>query len=546
MGIQKDVAKFNVGGRIFETTATTLAKAGRDSFFGALFDDNWDLQQQQNNQQEIFIDRNPECFAVLLDLLRTDYLDIPDNVPRKLLYKEAMFYGLMDHVRSANCNIKFNVGGRIFETTAKTLAKAGRDSVLGALIFDDNDNWDLITDRDPDCFAVLLNLLRTGDLYIPDNVPERLLYREAIFYGLVDHVRSAMWDPLDGNRLKLSKSQSVTRYGAATRTAIRAGQAGGCCVADGRMVRVFDGMLEEQPPINLDYQDVNDMGWINAENVLVSACEGPREGEGGIGLFSSSTGDLKHKFNVVHDNQVKGYTGGGLSFSPDYKIFASCKGKIYNEYGIGVWDQITGKQIDFFYETSLRPRRSLGDAGKLQWLNGSNCLLVSTFFLEDTCYMSLLDFRQKKTVWSWSDITENNERRVRDVIAIEECNSVCAVNKSEDLGFLDLRTGAGRMRWRRMEKWTSTSKACYPKLALHNGQLFLSMHDSISVYCGPHWVLTSRLRTSNGGLVCDFSIGGDRLFVLHGRENTFDVWETPPLLRRAGHGLIDDCSGLSI
>ncbi|GMP35800.1 hypothetical protein CsSME_00008119 [Camellia sinensis var. sinensis] len=67
MGIQKDTVKFNVGGKIFETTATTLANAGRNSLFGAMFDENWNLQT--HNFDEYFIDRNPDCFAVLLDLL---------------------------------------------------------------------------------------------------------------------------------------------------------------------------------------------------------------------------------------------------------------------------------------------------------------------------------------------------------------------------------------------------------------------------------------------------------------------------------------------
>ncbi|KAI3951446.1 hypothetical protein MKW92_017593 [Papaver armeniacum] len=55
------------------------------------------------------------------------------------------------------------------------------------------------------------------------------------------------------------------------------------------------------------------------------------------------------------------------------------------------------------------------------------------------------------------------------------------------------------------------------------------MDDEISVYYHglDQWVLTSSLGRGQGGSIRDFSIGGDRLFALHGEENVFDVWETP-------------------
>ncbi|KAK3019731.1 hypothetical protein RJ639_004465 [Escallonia herrerae] len=434
--------------------------------------------------------------------------------------------------------VRLNVGGKIFETTATTLAIAGRNSFFGAMFDED---WNLqpgsptdhLIDRNPDCFAVLLDLLRTGELYIPSNIPEKLLYREALFYGLLDHVRSAKWGPFDGNRLRLSRS--ITGRAPGDGTAIRAGPDGGCCVAHGSMVHVYDWMLDEHPAINLDYQRVNDAGWIDSDSIVISACERVGRGDGGMGLFSASTGELRYKFNVTHDDQVKSYTAGALSFSSDDKIFSSCKGRS-NEYGIGVWDQTTGKQIDFFYEP---PAWSLGDADKLQWLHGTNCLLVATLFpRKDNCYISLLDFREKKMVWSWSDIGAPvfdegllDERRVRDAIAMEDTSSICVVNEYEDLGFMDLRSTGGSVRWSsrsRLMKGKMPDEPCYPKLALHEGQLFSSMNDSISVFCGPDWVLTSRLRRSYGGSICDFSIGGDRLFALHSEENVFDIWETPP------------------
>ncbi|KAM5548193.1 BTB/POZ domain-containing protein [Rosa sericea] len=433
--------------------------------------------------------------------------------------------------------VRFNVGGRIFETTATTLANAGRNSLFGAMFddswnlqqLDNNNSNDYFIDRNPDCFAVLLDLLRTNELCVPTNMSEKLLYREAVYYGLLDHVRSAKWGPFDGNRLWLSRT--VAGQAPGDGTAIRAGPDGGCCVAHGCMVHVYDWMLDEHPTINLDYQRVNDVGWLDSENIVVSVCERLGRGDGGMGLFSSSSGELRDKFQVSHENQVKSFTAGALSFSSDYKIFSSCKGRS-NEYGIGVWDQITGKQTDFFYEPF---GWSLGDADKLQWLNGSNCLLVATLFpRKDNCYISLLDFREKKMVWSWSDMGAPimvDEKRVRDAIAMEESNSICVVNEYEDLGFIDIRNSGGSVRWSsrsKLMKGKMPDEPCYPKLALHEGQLFSSMNDSISVFCGPDWVLTSRLRRSYGGSICDFSIGGDRLFALHSEENVFDIWETPP------------------
>ncbi|KAL0427781.1 UNVERIFIED_CONTAM: BTB/POZ domain-containing protein [Sesamum latifolium] len=386
--------------------------------------------------------------------------------------------------------VRFNVGCRVFETTATTLANAGRNSLFGAMF---DENWDLrsnagttttehFIDRNPDCFAVLLDLLRTGELYIPSNVPEKLLYREALFYGLLDHVRAAKWGPFDGNMLRLARS--VRGLAPGDGTAIRAGPDGGCCVAHGSMVHVYDWMLEEHPPISLDYQRVNDAIWVDADNIVISACERLGRDEGGIGLFSSLTGELRYKFRVMHENQVKSYTGGALSFNSDYKLFSSCKGRS-NEYGIGLWDQVTGKQVDFFYEPA---GWSLGEADKLQWLHGTNCLLVATLFpRKDNCYISLLDFRDKSMVWLWSDIGAplTDERRVRDAIAMEETHSVCVVNEYEDLGFMDLRRPVGSVRWSsrsRLMKGKMVDEPCYPKLALHEGQLFSSMNDSISVF----------------------------------------------------------------
>ncbi|RZC82447.1 hypothetical protein C5167_045227 [Papaver somniferum] len=268
--------------------------------------------------------------------------------------------------------VRFNVGGKIFETTATTLASAAEGSSMFGAMFDDEWNFrprevneEYFIDRDPEYFSVLLNLLRTGELYVPPHIPDKLFYREALYYGLIDNVRTARFCEFDGNRLKLTSSVKGQEFGNCT--AIRASPDGGCAVAHDRIVRLYDWMLEEYPTINLNYEKVNDICWIDLEIVVLSACKRSGREDSGIGLFSSSRGDLKHTFQLNHENQVKSFTAGALCCNSDGKVFAACSGTGVN--GIGVWDQVTGKQTGFFDRTVYEP---LCDANRIQCLDGNN------------------------------------------------------------------------------------------------------------------------------------------------------------------------------
>ncbi|KAM3321398.1 BTB/POZ domain-containing protein like [Capsicum chacoense] len=211
--------------------------------------------------------------------------------------------------------VELNVGGRIFETTATTLGIAGEKSFFRAMF---DENWNLhsdsaitehFIDRDPDYFAVLLSLLRTGELYIPPKIDKRLLYREA---------RSAK--------------------------IVQASPSGGCCVAHGGVVRVYDWMLEEHPIIHTEHHNVNDVCWVDSESIVVSSDE--KIASGGLGLVNASTGESKYKFQVT--DELTGYKAGALGVSSNDKLFASCTDSSSRKHVIGVWDQVTGTLMNFF------------------------------------------------------------------------------------------------------------------------------------------------------------------------------------------------------
>eukprot|EP00250_Pteridium_aquilinum_P029715 c40000_g1_i1 orf=224-1585(+) len=444
-------------------------------------------------------------------------------------------------MRMAQDIIRLNVGGKPFITSSTTLANAGSDSMFSAMI---GDGWssmppssssieDLFIDRNPEYFSILLDLLRTGELHIPPHMSEKALHREAIYYGILDHVRAAKWGPLDGNRLECATS--ICGHAIGDAIAVRGAQDGGCCVAHGPMVHVYDWTLELHSPLTLDYVNVNDLGFLNPQRVLICTCE-RGEKAGGMALFNVKTGKLEHKYQVCHNGQAKNFTAGALA-SSDVELFASCRGRA-NERGIGCWDQITGDLMDFFYEGPSWP---LGDACKLQWLPNSKLLMVAVLYpRSDESFVGLLDMRSKSIVWSWAEADLESslvvdEKVALDAIAMEDCSTVCVVNQYDNLGFIDMRNGNQGVRWRdryQPGKVSESEEKCFSKLAVWGSQLFASKNDSVYVFCTPdhdaaRCVQTAKLRKIDGGAIADIAVGGDRLFVLHNEEDVFDVWQTP-------------------
>ncbi|XP_037462449.1 BTB/POZ domain-containing protein At2g24240-like [Triticum dicoccoides] len=381
--------------------------------------------------------------------------------------------------QSTTGRIRLNVGGQVLETTADILTGAGEGTMLGAML---EPCWNAgaaggvpehFIDRDPVCFASLLDMLRTGELHAPAGVPDRVLFREASYYGLLDRVRAARIGEFDLDRARLVTSVPPGRAPMA-RPAVRASPDGGCCVTHGPVVRVYNWMLEEPLPI----------------------CLTPTE--------------------------------------PQTKVFASCNSRDSGYYGIGVWDCITGEHTDSFLNQNLDC--ALGTASKLQWLSSTNALMVIKACSPEDSWSSssitLVYFRDMSVVWSWCSGTQNKDhRRVADAVVMEDERSVCLISQNHDLGFLDIRCeSSGLQPW----PWTPQSKVtaptCYPKLAVHSGLLLASKDDTISVYGGPnHDHLRLALRGSQGGgAIADFSVGGDRLFAVHHEDNVLDVWATLP------------------
>jgi hypothetical protein len=85
--------KLNVGGKIFETYASTLRKHP-NTLLGAMFHPR-NAQLLKNSKDEnghIFFDRNPRVFEVILDFYRTGKLIRTPDIPLELLKEELDFF----------------------------------------------------------------------------------------------------------------------------------------------------------------------------------------------------------------------------------------------------------------------------------------------------------------------------------------------------------------------------------------------------------------------------------------------------------------------
>ncbi|GMY25465.1 BTB/POZ domain-containing protein At3g09030 [Fagus crenata] len=91
-----DRIKLNVGGKLFETTLSTIRSGGADSLLAAL------SNRTTNDPNPVFIDRDPEIFSVLLSLLRSNRLPSTSRrFSKQELADEAVYYGIESHLKSA-------------------------------------------------------------------------------------------------------------------------------------------------------------------------------------------------------------------------------------------------------------------------------------------------------------------------------------------------------------------------------------------------------------------------------------------------------------
>ena len=87
--------KFYVGGKIFET-ARTLIDQHEDTMLARLVSDTW----QEDPHKPVFIDRNGDIFALVLDYLRYGSIVLPITISKEMFIRDLDFYGIVPDGRA--------------------------------------------------------------------------------------------------------------------------------------------------------------------------------------------------------------------------------------------------------------------------------------------------------------------------------------------------------------------------------------------------------------------------------------------------------------
>ena len=82
--------KFNVGGKLFETSRS-LVDQHDDTMLARLVSDTW----QEDPTKPIFIDRNGDIFAQVLDYLRYGSVVLPDKIVKDMFLRDLDYYGII-------------------------------------------------------------------------------------------------------------------------------------------------------------------------------------------------------------------------------------------------------------------------------------------------------------------------------------------------------------------------------------------------------------------------------------------------------------------
>ncbi|KAL3692310.1 hypothetical protein R1sor_005961 [Riccia sorocarpa] len=450
--------------------------------------------------------------------------------------------------------VKLNVGGRVFETYLETLTGAGKGSHLVKTVSSAPENSEVFFDRDPETFAILLNLLRNGAIdEVYDSSTINRLVKEARFYGLLDLLQEVLRpNSLDG--IDVEKIKPIIPNGVDFPSALAPGSDSSLWVGHGSKVTVYDWAQRKGQTTVTELSTIKSLHRISPTHAAVGADDFP-----GLHIYDFMRGVHSKSLTWVDNTDPRVY-------SPVVRAVTSSETQIFASFE-------SGQKLDNViliidkerYDIQTELARQNGNTGhskaatSLQWLPEKNLLLVGASHggaFGYSGYIRLWDIRTDKQVWDWEEPNYKNPRVEQrdvfaDMVASEEISGIFKVSISSGaIAMADLRHLDATDPWLTLAETNPDLEAVEGgediKLLTYNKQLYVSRGASLEVWSEvpladsfkdlnekEYWETSFRRnyvdhRRHMADPIIQLAAGGDRLFAARKEQQAVEIWETRP------------------
>ncbi|KAL0920526.1 hypothetical protein M5K25_009667 [Dendrobium thyrsiflorum] len=435
--------------------------------------------------------------------------------------------------------VTLNVGGRVFQTTVQTLAAAGPSSLLSAP--------PSFIDRDPDLFASLLALLRTGRLpssAATDDISD--LAAEAEFYGI--DPRLLLSSSSSSSSLSLRRSLLLPLPGRDPVAVLSASPSGELLAAHGSKISSFDFSLRRRKTILTSLPAVDSLLSLhNSSLAFAGAADFP-----GLQILDLSCGTLVKTLNWHPHPSAPGATVQAVCEAADRQLlFSSYESGRRNSSAILAFDLNSGGDFRPVYEISRREifgaeLDSAIPATKLKWVPSLNLLMTAGSHWGPSGVVGniqLWDVRAGGTPTAIFDLKDKDDC-FADVTVSDDLSAMFKVGaNSGDVFMADLRKLKAGEPWFRLGggRWNggkNEGKGC--RIETEGRQVFCSRGGDIEMWsevamaaAAPEFEekvmrrnLMGREKDMGGARILQMVFGGKRMAVARSGECCVEVWES--------------------
>ncbi|XP_031490567.1 protein ENDOPLASMIC RETICULUM-ARRESTED PEN3 [Nymphaea colorata] len=440
--------------------------------------------------------------------------------------------------------VKFNVGGRLFETTLPTIQSGGLESLLSVLA-STTAEWPTFIDRDPGIFSILLSLLRTNHLpaSFSGNFTIRELVEEASFYGIESILHSALSPPpLNGIDAAVSTVISHRMRAPPSTFAVFDDSTDdrSLLIAHAGRISAFDWSLSPAGTLRTHLDRITSLSPVRSETTAIGSTDDP-----GLHFYNLAT--RRHAGSVYWtdptDLRVQKAWITAVSPSPAGTVFAGFESP-HMENCILAVDPITLRPVAELERRSRSSARTMAPT-KLRFLPESGVLMasaVSSGAFGYCGYVRILDPRVGSVVWETAEPGSGRASRYGDPLidadADDDLRAIYKVcSKSGDVAFADLRKLGEGDPWVYLEEKNTNLRNCGSgqgsSICCYQRQVFVSRNGGeLEVWSGQSkWIGSHRRNlvdklSPEKGLIVKMAGGSNRLFVSRQGLEGVEVWES--------------------